>query len=396
MGRALNGGLRRGLASITVAATLLGVATFAASGLADDGGRAADVPKAQDLLIGFADSSGVNPYPGSAAPERLAALMDNAGAEIARLSIRWDRVEPNPPGTYPYQDHFYDWSVYERQIEAYRRRGIGTVAVIVDAPRWANNPALRCQLPDSTCPPDREHIDDFALFAAALVQRFGGQGLAAVEVWNEPNLELLWQTRKGPNPEFYAAMFAKVRYAVRKVNPKLPVILGGVTVPPFNRATKFDMGLAPFLKRFYKAVPRNALDKPVGVAFHAYPGYKTGDNGEGNKLFDKALNQTVRITRRFDRGRALWATELGQSTTDPRGKEPPSERRQAQTIMRMIRKVDEQPRAVGLLIYTLVERAEGTKGQEGFGVVERGPTFKPKNAFCRIAEIQKVREPRGC
>ena len=363
-----------------------------ASGPGLDRGDSRYARVGEPLLFGFADSSAINPFPGSPTPEQLASLEVAAGSRISRITIRWDRVEQNRPdasGT-----HSYDWSEYERQIEAFRAQGIGTLTAIVDAPGWAKSDSPACQSPHSTCPPDLAHVKDFGLFAQALVRRFEGRGLAGVEVWNEPNLELLWNTRTGPDPKRYADLFATARFAIRNANPTLPVIVGGLTVPPFNKDAKLDMELDDFLNEFYDAVPRNALDPAVGVAFHAYPGYNVGDTG-GNNLFKEALRKTVTTTKRRDPGRALWATELGQSTTDPRGEEPPSERRQAQTIVRMIEKVDAQPRAVAALIYTVVERPPGN-GQTGFGVVGRGPQFEPKRAYCRIAKERRMPKPAAC
>ena len=376
-------------AALAASALLSGPAT--AGPLADSG--AAYPRVGQPLKFGFADSSGVTPFQGSAAPQRLAELEAAAGAEIARLSVRWDRVEPKAPNLLG--AHSYDWRDYQGQIEAFRAQGIGTIAVILDAPRWANDDSPSCQSPHATCPPDLAHVDDFAAFAVALQKRFGGRGLAGIEVWNEPNLELLWDTNTGPDPERYAQLFAAVRYAVRGVDPALPVIVGGLTVPPFNANTQNDIGLAVYLERFYGAVPDGALDSAVGVGFHAYPGYKLG-GGSGNKIFKRTLRQTVAVTNRNDPGRALWATELGQSTTDTRSKEPPSQRRQAQTILRMIEKVDAEPRAVAVMIYTVVDRPRNTGGQSGFGVVGPGPKFEPKRAYCKLAQQQGMPKPGGC
>jgi len=345
------------------------------------------------ILFGFADSSAVAPFPGAATPQKLAALEAAAGGEIARLSIRWDRVERHPPNLI--LGHSYDWSLYAPQIEAFRAQGIATVAVIIDAPKWANDNAPACQSPDTTCPPEPAHVADFGSFAAALVERFNGQGLGAVEVWNEPNLELLWNTASGPDPARFATLFATARTAIRAVDPDLPVIVGGLTVPPFNANTKTDMGIAAYLDAFYKELPTGVLDPAVGVGFHAYPGYKL-DRGSGNKLFKRALRQTVAVTRAHDPNRPLWATELGQSTTDARSKRPPSQRRQALTILRMLEKVDAEPRAVAAMIYTVVERPKSTGGQSGFGVVGRGPAFKPKRAYCLLASERGMPRPAGC
>lgn len=344
------------------------------------------VPEGDRMVIGFADSSAAYPYPGSPDPERFAELEAAAGGEIARLTIRWEEVQPESSSA-------YDWSQFEPALDALADAGIAPLPILLGAPGWARDPG--CGGSGAICPPALSHHDDFAGFAAAFAEEFGEDGLAAIEVWNEPNLAAFWQTSAGPDPERYADLFAGARAAIRDVDPELTVLIGGLANPagsglPSGR----DISLATFLERFYTAVPAAALDPAVALSIHPYPAVPA----KPEDLLGTTLAAAERVIAERDPGRRLWATEVGLSTTDPRGPRPPDEREQAGAVMSALGRLEQVDAVQVALVYTLVDRAPdpAEPGQEGYGVIRRGPGFDPKLAYCEIAAARGMPAPEGC
>jgi hypothetical protein len=119
------------------------------------------------------------------------ALGRHLGSQVQRYTVHWNGLqgaEGDPP--LPAADHS-TLRLYDEMYSALIAASMKPVIAILAAPAWAN-PGLDRELrnrADTILYPDAAHVDDYARFVAAVAARYP---LAAIEPWNEPNIEFFW------------------------------------------------------------------------------------------------------------------------------------------------------------------------------------------------------------
>jgi Cellulase (glycosyl hydrolase family 5) len=375
-----------GLAIVAVVAA--GVPLLLSTGPSADGAASRSAPDGS--LFGFGDSSALYRYPGAPTPERLAELEARAGAEVARFPIRWESVQPLPPLL---GGHRYRWDRYDGFVEALRDRGIRPLPVLLGAPGWAHDPPLVCR--GTLCPPARWRLDEWGDFAAAVARRY--PDAAGIEVWNEPNHAGAWQTAAGPEPARYARLFERAARAIHAVDPGLPVVIGSVGFTHPTAGAPGDVTIPRFLEGFYDAVDRKVLDPAVGLGVHTYPSPEETDELLPDGQFATVMSQVRDVRDSRDPGRLLWVTEFGASTTAVGDQGPVTEEDQASAVLDGLAELESAADVRAALIYTVVDRPpHESPAEEGYGLVERGPGFAPKLAYCEVAAERGEPRPAGC
>jgi hypothetical protein len=141
-----------------------------------------------------------------------------AGLGLARAAPLWEFTEPLPPrgGV-----HHFDWSYDDRIADRLAAHGFRWVALLAYAPGWAS--ATPTQLHGAPTNPA-----DLAAYAAAVAARYRGR-IAAYEIWNEENSSEFW--RPAPEPAAYARLYLTARAAIHRVDPGVPVLIGGLANP---------------------------------------------------------------------------------------------------------------------------------------------------------------------
>lgn len=163
----------------------------------------------------------------------------------------------------------YDWRSFDALIDRANRQGLRVIARLGFVPLWARVRAAggereAAQTTVTWLPPAL--YVDFARYATAFAARYRGR-VAAVQIWNEPNLSLEWGMRP-VDPEGYAAMLGVVYDAIKRAAPETIVLAGALapTLEPAGSANGMDDLV--FLERVYAALgearPWDAL------AVHAY------------------------------------------------------------------------------------------------------------------------------
>jgi hypothetical protein len=314
-------------------------------------------PRRGAPLFGFNDDS-VRAEQLSATDDAIIAAL--AGADVERVTFDWRWVEPQPGQLrLGYYDDIY------REL---RGRGIRPLLVLMYAPWWAWEPGTGCNQWAEDCryPPGREHYSDLRRIAALVAGRY--PEAAGIEIWNEPNSPVFWQGR--PDAARYAELLGQAHDAVKRANPSMRVISGGLTGARTTGRGEIAMG--EFLAGMYRHGARGSMDA-IGV--HAYPWNL--DLGEGG-----VLSTTLSIARAArdaasDRGRPLWVTETGLSTATL------SEADQARGLAGTYRALAAMPDVDAVVVHTLLP-LPGSAGKEaGYGVIRSNLT--PRPAFCALA-----------
>jgi len=164
----------------------------------------------------------------------------------------WAYREPFPA--------IFDWAHSDLVINHARRQGLTVIARLGFVPEWAR-PAGSAS---SFLP--HERVADFGDYVEAFVNRYGDR-VAAVIIWNEPNLALEWGFLP-PDPESYTELLALAYRRVRQSEYPEVLVLGGALAPTLAPAGS-EQGLNDliYLERMLAAGAGEVMD---GLAVHAY------------------------------------------------------------------------------------------------------------------------------
>ncbi|MBI5669342.1 MAG: cellulase family glycosylhydrolase [Chloroflexi bacterium] len=253
-------------------------------------------------------------------PSRMGIQLDptldqndwnQALADIARLGVKWVKVQvaweiyqPNGP-----QDITEDFRRLEIYLETARNQGLNVLISVAKAPNWARSN----QTEDG--PPDDPAM--LATFIGIILNEMG-PSIAAVEVWNEPNLQREWQG-KPINGGEYMRLFAPAYQAIRRYSPTMTVITAGLAPTGDNPGSVDDRA---YLRQMYAAGLANYRDVAVGI--HPYgwgnppdarccqPDPEPGWDDDPHFFFLDNIEDYREIMVESGHSSAqLWATEFG-------------------------------------------------------------------------------------
>ena len=308
-------------------------------------------------------------------PAKFSAAA-SGGADISRVVVSWSAVERRPGQM--------NWEGYDLIYERLVATGLRPVWVLADAPCWAwSKKSKRCSDEKTIArPPTREHDDDWAAFAAELVERY--PETVAIQSWNEPNLVDFWKPR--PNPERAAEITAAANEAVKEVDPDVTVLFGGLAPLYETIPKKREIAYDEFLRDAYKAVGRGHWD---AVAMHPFPRFRNRD-GFLDDIEEHLGRVRVALKKSKARGTPIWVTEIGLSTAGPF---PYTPEQQAEGLVRIYERLSSMPDVPAVIVHRLVDVAESDRAEAGWGVVRADG--EPKPAYCALAQARGRTCPPG-
>ena len=313
--------------------------------------------------------------------ERELDLLDRAGATAVRLDISWSSLETDGKG------QISQWYVnrFESFLKGAEARGIRVIGTLWSTPCWASSaPETLKQGCEGAWwertvdryPPTS--AADYADIAAWVARRWGSR-LAAIEIWNEPNLEEQ-NFLKASDP---AAAYAEL---VKAAHPRIKAEAAGLTVLAGALAFSDDR----FLERLYSLGIKGKFD---GLSFHPYNEWRDPDDAwkpEWRKYtFVTGVPYMREVLRRHgDGSKRLWLTEFGWSTCGTGDRWCVSEGEQAQYVADAIRIVRGWDFVEAAIVYNLRNKGSNpTDREHQFGLLHRDFTPKPGyHAFARALQ----------
>lgn len=324
-------------------------------------------------------------------------MLQATGANEVRIDMGWATLEFAGKGQY---DTAYLNKAKQFVADA-GNHGIQVVLTLWQTPCWASS------APDSakqSCAgawydPPRSvqlypptHAQDFADAAAHVASELG-PGLAAIEVWNEPNYIPYFfnvpgstdAERRHAAEDAYAAMLNATHPAVKAVAPSVNVI----------GPAMLDSD-ADFLAGLYDRGIKGNTD---GISLRPFNGGRDPRSTEvppdGEAASFLLGVPTVRdvMGQYGDSAKKLWFTELGWSScVNPPDPDPPvsswcvGEDRQAQYIADAYRIVRDRWDFVQLFnVYTLRNTGSTTSREDQMGMLEED--FTPKPAYDAFTDV---------
>lgn len=183
--------------------------------------------------------------------KRTLEMVREMGAPWIVEYFPWAYHEPFPG--------FFNWEHSDLVIDHANRQGLAVIARLGFVPEWARPN----QSASSFLPPER--VSDFGDYVEAFVARYGDR-VAAIIIWNEPNLALEWGFQP-IDPEGYTRLLGVAYGRAKMGNPNV-VVLGGALAPTLAPpGSEQAMNDLIYLQRMLAAGAGNVMD---GLSVHAY------------------------------------------------------------------------------------------------------------------------------
>jgi len=248
-----------------------------------------------------------------ATTQRDLQKVTDAGFQWQKTLFQWRLIEP--------ARGVFDWTEADRVVQASNAAGIQVVARLDFQPDWARAD----HAPNG--PPDR--YEDYADFVFAVVDHFqpGSPNgtIAAVELWNEPNLSREWgnQPISRSSAADYVRLLCLADRAAKRASPAITTISAGLSPTGVMNSQAVDDTV--YLQWMYDAAPQDCFDVlgAHGAGYKAPPSIspqELASNGEwgGHPSFGFRRVEQLRgvMVRNNDSQKQIWLLEFGW-TSDP-------------------------------------------------------------------------------
>lgn len=204
--------------------------------------------------------------------EREFGLMRQAGIGWARTDFDWTTVQPR-------QD-VWDFSMLDATVDKAEQAGIEILPILAYDVAWAT--------------PAYKHLDAWLEYVRRTVGRYKHR-LRAWEVWNEPDLEQFWH--ETPDPANYTILLKATYEEIKKIDPELTVVLGGLSGIPYE-----------YIEGIYKAQGAAYFDV---MAVHPY---RYPETPEARSLANDLAELRDLMGKYGDADKPVWITEIGWPT----------------------------------------------------------------------------------
>jgi len=325
--------------------------------------------------------------------QRVEQLLDAArtlGASLVRIDIPWAWVETSKAGKWESKtiarlDSFLAQAAV---------RDIEVLATVMASPCWASaDPAKMCTPGfvhyDQRYPP--KEANTYADFLADLVKHYKDH-IHYWEVWNEPNLPLVWHQLDAGT---YAALLRAAYPAIKAADPEA-VVLGGALAPWYGSADEVNM--LAYLHGIYDAGAENFFD---ALSIHPYTdGHAPSWYNPRWPLhsYSRVVPTIRKIMREHGDHRPIWITEIGWTTVTKCNDcwtpwLPTTEANQAAYLGQALMIAQRWDYVDAVLVYELVDAntRESPSFDDHFGLLRHDLSLKPSHrAFQDIALPRKA------
>ncbi len=330
------------------------------------------------VQIGIQDDRLSGPRPDVTVADRL-GLVDDLGAKLLRVDLRWDLVAPGRPAkaTDP-ADPAYNWAHYDAVVAGARSREIRVLFTLWGTPAWAVDPTVRRPEGIDVRAVRPARANDVGAFATAAARRYGPRGVHLWEGWNEPNIPLFLypqiERRKGgpgfvvTSPRTYSAIQKAVYRGISSVD-RAAIVAGLVTAPagdPFPATAERGSVTRVPPRVFLRALNAKGLRPPMdAVSHHPYPLKPPHPIFAGASYIDVySLSQlTDTIDSGYLAGKPVWLTEFGVATAKTLNLTYFRSRPvQAEYLTDAVRRVRANPRVKMFIWYLLQDHRDWKSG----------------------------------
>jgi hypothetical protein len=200
------------------------------------------------------------------------------------------------------------WTKYDNIVSLAQQYGLRVVARIDSAPLWShpNNP-------DPKAPPDAAHMADFGDFVGTFVNRYRGS-IAAIQVWNEPNLKGEWATGNPVNAAEYTDLLKVAYTAAKNVNPDIIVLAAPLATTFESLGYAGNLNELDYMQDMYDAGAKPYFDAMAANAYGTT--FAPEDPPSPDRLNFRRVELLHDImVKNGDANKAVWFNEYGWNSS---------------------------------------------------------------------------------
>ncbi len=244
---------------------------------------------------------------------RTAEMLKEGGVTNVRQSFSWCELETTGRGVYwDYANNKPSWQKYDQIVDILAANGVAITARLDNAPTWSrpsqtNDPGSKCQRGPPT------DLSAYSDFVRMFTTHYRGK-IAAVQIWNEPNLSQEWGNDL--NVVQYTDMLKRAYQAAKQGDPDVRVVTAAMA--PTKAEPPVGISDLAFYEQMYQAGAKGSFDVlAVNV-------YGLGEPPDDRRLSADRFNVSRPIlihdimTRYGDTTTPVWATEFGYNSL-PKG-----------------------------------------------------------------------------
>ena len=290
-----------------------------------------------------------------------------AGVGWVVMDLGWTSLQPTSASAYSMGD-VAEW---DRQIGEVRARGLKVLALFQHAPKWASGTSNRNGRPKDP--------NQYATAAAWVAKRYDGKtvpGLQidAMQLWNEPNLEGYWASSPtASRVSSFAALIKAAGPAVKKANPNITVVAGGVSAVDVAWFTEF-----------YKTAGVIGTYDAVGIHPYQSPGDATPEtyDAKWGMYYMRHITALDSLMASKKDAAKIWATEFGWSAhankSSPAARaRGVTEAQQADYLLRSMSVFASVPRVQAAFWYSSITTSTGDVQFDNYGLLRQDLSRRP-------------------
>jgi exo-beta-1,3-glucanase (GH17 family) len=277
--------------------------------------------------------------------------LQAAGVNVVRVDVGWATMETSK-GEYD--------ATYLAKLDALSAgaaaRGIKLIATLWQTPQWASSGGAWNDAPSNPA--------DFGAFAQFITSRYGSE-LAAVEVWNEPEIN---ENLIAANlPATYVQMVKAVYAGAKLGDPNVPVLAGSLAYADI-----------PFLQELYADGIKGYYD---GISLHPYADGAAPANTAVTHSFLGGIESLHTAQQAAGDDTPEWVTEFGWPTGTSEGAN--TEQQQAEYTEQAFALLDSLPYVAGATVYQLRDmETNPSDPEDNFGMLRQN--FAPRPAYAAL------------
>lgn len=304
-------------------------------------------------------------------------MLRDAGVKYVRFDIAWSAMEPSTRGIYDewWMGQLATW------CSEFKAHGMKAAVTIMWAPKWATGKVDSKGQAISNAVVKPEYYADFGRFCGEIATRFSDV-IDLVEMWNEPDLNVFWETE---DPVSYVTML-KAAYPVAKAASPSTIFMAGA--PTY-------LGLRGWFDACYKAgFAKGKTHDCVGIHPYISPA-NVAPGTLSNEWSILGIAKLHKLMRDNMDTSAIVASEFGWSTHTNEKYKPTeywnlgvSEADQAKFLGDALPLLKDQG-VVRAYWYEDRNTLQSDVHQKNYGLMYRDATPKPAYAALRTALVQQ-------